>query len=248
MSYFIPILLVVILLIILSIWLVMFLIGSEYYGDVDIPQNLKDKAWIHKCQDDIERFIVVQDDYNGFEIDLFYDSEMKDFVVSHGPNFPFVPVVYEKTYKGEILLFSTFYKEIYNKKAKIWIDYKNPNISTYKESCDILNTIVTDKANVYVEIYNYTYSYEISQYFKSQGYKIILNIDDFIYFINSFYKSYEYDGYAIGSDVYYMFHSLFYHFNRVNFFVTKGVPHINYMSKNNDVGVFLTNKWLKNDK
>ncbi|MDH5718184.1 MAG: glycerophosphodiester phosphodiesterase [Spirochaetia bacterium] len=120
-------------LIFLFVFLILFLILSDYiqteFSKIkpNFFYSLCEKAWAHKGytkknnakipENSLLSFNeAVLSSAKGTELDIFYDVDLKDFIVSH--NFP-----YEKI-EGKLLTLKEVFKQ-YHDKLFFWLDFKN---------------------------------------------------------------------------------------------------------------------------
>lgn len=214
--------------------------GKEHYGAAVVPKTCDpEKIWIHRVGFDIDRFIRLQDDYSGFEMDIVYDSNLKDFVVSHDLDY--------EMYKDKILLLSDFYKDIYNKRAKVWLDIKNASLDTYKEITKILKDIVgEDIDKMYIELYSD--QYVINRYMQKNGFKIIYNLSDPGELLTFFHIKRDFEYYSIDFANYVLFSPAL---SLIHPDVKFAIPFshrsefIDYIHRDKRVDIILVNKWLE---
>lgn len=244
--FVIQISIILIITFLILFFLLIFIPGITYKGYTNTSNIDHSRLWIHRAGWDINKFKEIQQNYDGFEIDLMYDTEMNEFIVSHGSVFS---NEYDK-YDGEIYLFSDFYENVYNKQGKIWIDYKNCTLDNYKASCDRLNDIVKDNRNkVFIEVFSNQII--INDYFKRNGYGIIYNLSSFESFLNIFYNKHKmikrYDFFSIDFQNYLLWHPIIDKFLydvkiAMPFAVT--TPFINFIENKNNIEIIIVNDWI----
>jgi glycerophosphoryl diester phosphodiesterase len=149
----------------LLVLFVLLITSIEIYTTAFIPEHklssIENKTWSHAGlikdsnlkQNTIEAFDnALINKANGLELDVIYDIEMKEFIVSH--DFPY------QRHGGELLkLASVFHK--YQNTTNYWLDFKNLrtlNSKQTKESCEILIRILQTESvaqnNVLIESVN----------------------------------------------------------------------------------------------
>ena len=124
--------------------------GSSFY-------NLKDKLWAHRVLD-INRVNDLASEFNGFEVDVFYNQKFNQFEVKHHGNY------------SELSLDNYFnaYKDL---SLKFWIDFKNLNENNIDSSFLLLNTL-SKKYDLKKDIIIESTKIELLSKFKEEGFYI----------------------------------------------------------------------------
>ena len=134
-----------------------------------------DKLWAHRVLNPSDAKSLSKE-FNGIEIDVFFNSKLNCFDVKHHGEF------------SEFTL-AEYYDLTKKDNLKYWIDFKNLDKKNVNQSIELLNSIFiheNSKNDVIVESKNIV---QLSK-FKNQGFFISYWVESF-HFINSFYSVFE---------------------------------------------------------
>ena len=143
-------------------------VNSSFY-------NSDNKLWAHRVLNPNDAKNL-SNEFNGVEIDIFFNSTLNCFDVKHHGDF------------SEITL-AEYYNLTKKTDLKYWIDFKNLNSKNVNKSIELLNAIFIGenlKNNVIVESKNII---QLSK-FKDEGFFISYWVESF-HFIKSFYSVFE---------------------------------------------------------
>jgi len=112
----------------------------------DIFYDIDDKLWAHRILDP-NRLNSLSDEFIGYEIDVYFDNEKKNFKISHHG-------------ESNNYSLSSFLNEIKGlNKIKLWIDFKNLDSANVESSIITLDKIAKEyaiKSNIIIESKNIT--------------------------------------------------------------------------------------------
>ena len=137
--------------------------------------NSDDKLWAHRVLNPSDAKSLSKE-FNGVEIDVFFNSKSNCFDVKHHGDF------------SEITL-AEYYNLTKKTDLKYWIDFKNLNKKNSNKSVELLNSIFINensKNDVIIESKNIV---QLSK-FKDKGFFICYWVESF-HFIKSFYSVFE---------------------------------------------------------
>ena len=137
--------------------------------------NSDDKLWAHRVLNPSDAKSLSKE-FNGVEIDVFFNSKSNCFDVKHHGDFSGITLAeyYNLTKKTDL---------------KYWIDFKNLNKKNSNKSVELLNSIFigeNSKNDVIIESKNLV---QLSK-FKDKGFFISYWVESF-HFIKSFYSVFE---------------------------------------------------------
>ena len=143
-------------------------VNSSFYSS-------DNKLWAHRVLNPSDANSLSKE-FNGVEIDVFFNSKSNCFDVKHHGDF------------SEITL-AEYYNLTKKTDLKYWIDFKNLNKKNSNKSIELLNSIFIDensKNDVIIESKNIV---QLSK-FKDKGFFISYWVESF-HFIKSFYSVFE---------------------------------------------------------
>jgi len=127
------------------------------YSDVsgDIFYDSEEKLWAHRVLD-VNQIEDLSNEFNGFEVDVFYNSNKNLFDVKHHGN------------ESDISL-DEYFKACKDMSLKFWIDFKNLNQNNVNPSIQLLNNL-TNKYNLKSKIIIESKEIELLSKFKEEGF------------------------------------------------------------------------------
>lgn len=128
--------------------------------------NCKEKIWAHRVNS-IKRYNILENQFNGFETDIYYNEEKNIFEVVHPP----------VNDKYEILPLESFLSNVNLEESRFWFDGRGINSTNSVKALQVLNSI-RDKfpgiKNCIIELYDTKAAKE----FSGNGWIVSLNIPE----------------------------------------------------------------------
>ncbi len=136
----------------------------------DFITNNRDKVFLHRTST-IDKLKLLEDNYNGFEVDAVYDEKIDKFDLFHPPA------------ESIGLYFEDFLSEVKNLKSKrIWFDLKNLNndnkYAIFKKLRSIQKKFKLDKNQLILESGNFNSLNIFSEYFYTSYYLAYSNLNN----------------------------------------------------------------------
>ena len=127
------------------------------YSDVsgDIFYDSEEKLWAHRVLD-VNQIEDLSNEFNGFEVDVFYNSNKNIFDVKHHGN------------ESDISL-DEYFKACKDLSLKFWIDFKNLNENNTNSSILLLKTLAK-KHDLMSDIIIESKEIELLSKFKEEGF------------------------------------------------------------------------------
>ena len=144
------------------------------YSDVsgDIFYDSEEKLWAHRVLD-VNQIEDLSNEFNGFEVDVFYNSNKNIFDVKHHGN------------ESDISL-DEYFKACKDLSLKFWIDFKNLNENNTNSSILLLNTLAKKhdlKSDIIIE----SKEIELLSKFKEEGFYTSYWLPNY-HLLNSFFN------------------------------------------------------------
>ena len=134
-----------------------------------------DKLWAHRVLNPSDAKSLSKE-FNGVEIDVFFNSKLNCFEVKHHGEF-------------SDLTLSEYYSQTKKTNLKYWIDFKNLSNKNANKSIELLNSIFIDETSKNDMIVESKNIIQLSK-FKNHGFFISYWVESF-HFIKSFYSVFE---------------------------------------------------------
>lgn len=233
------------------------LVGFILYSSVDevplVAYNSCSKVWMHKgtYPDEVPNSLksikkALEAGVNGVELDIYFDTSLSDFVISH--DFPY------KRHNNELLyLYDVFYMARNNTNIKFWLDFKNLKKLNYKstiKSASILNKFLISfdlKRRTLIEstgvknLSIYSESSFITSYWVDLSIKNIPALLRQVYY----YYSHNFDFLSMRYQDYGILTKILFPIAKINLFTVNSASDIYRFIKDNSVKIILTDVFQK---
>lgn len=135
----------------------------------EIKIDCKDRIWVHRVNS-VERYEILEDDFEGFEMDVAYDDSLHTYFVYHPP----------KPENEDVPQLREFLSHVDTVHKRFWLDIRGVDSSNMHEALDVLKQVVGPVNSNHLTFFIELYDMKAAKLFAGEGIRVMFNVSELL--------------------------------------------------------------------